>query len=137
MTEGMNQPTTAELLDALERRFAGVRARLGQNGAHGGVHWEFPTEGGSEAVTPQALKVRLELAGLSKASFSTVFSVPLDRLHAWLAGSEAVPPWVVPSIRMYELLSSQERRVLLRGTGARGGNNRKGNAHPFARIDEL
>ena len=78
----------------------------------------------------------MELAGLTKATLSTVFGVPPDRLDEWLAGSVPVPPWVLPAIRLFEMLPASARKNVLRRPAERPGR-RAGNMHPFACIEEL
>ena len=127
--------TTAELLDELEQRLQATR-----NPANGGppertVHWSF-SNAGTDLTPPHILRIRMDLAGLTEASFSTAFGVPAGYVDEWLSGSAPVPPWVVPAIRMYEMLPSPARQKVVRAPVARAGN-RKGNSHPFARIEEL
>jgi hypothetical protein len=78
----------------------------------------------------------MELAGLSKGSFGTVFGVSPEVVDEWLSGSVPVPPWVLPAVRIYELLSASARQKLARTPAARAGK-RAGNMHPFACIEEL
>lgn len=127
--------STAELLDELEERVRSARA--GANGAdpERTVHWSFSVAGTGGAA-PHTLRIRMDLSGLTKASFSTAFGVPPERVEEWLSGSEPVPPWVVPAIRMYEMLPASARQKVLRMPAAQAGN-RTGNMHPFARIEEL
>jgi hypothetical protein len=78
----------------------------------------------------------MELAGLTKSSFSRAFGVSADRVQEWLSGAVPVPPWVVPAIRIYELLPGSARQTVLRIPAARVGNRAR-NMHPFARIEDL
>ena len=127
--------TTAELLDELEQRI--VAARTGANGTspQRTVHWSFSTAGG-ECTAPQMLRVRMELAGLTKSLFATTFGVMPECVDEWLSGSVAAPPWVVPAIRMYEMLSVPARQEVVRTPAARAGKRAR-NTHPFACIEEL
>ena len=127
--------TTAELLDELELRLSAVRTGGNGSAPSPTVHCSFSAAG--ECVTaPDILRVRMELAGLTKTSLSTVFGVPPDRLEEWLSGSVPEPAWVVPAIRLFEMLPASARQKVLRTTAARPGK-RTGNMHPFACIEEL
>jgi hypothetical protein len=127
--------TTAELLDELEQRLRQVRnGRDGDSPDHG-LHWNFSATGPAP-TSAHILRVRMDLAGLTKASFGTAFGVSPEVVESWLSQASPVPPWVLPAIRMYEMLSSAARQKVLRTPASRAGN-RSGNTHPFARIEEL
>lgn len=112
-----------------------VGADSANNGPADTVHWTFSVAR-ADPVTPQKLRVRLDLAGLTKAEFATVFDVPVASVQDWLTGARPIPSWVLPSIRVFELLSPAERSRLLKNPAARtaGGT---ANLHPFARIEDL
>jgi hypothetical protein len=131
----LDRLTTAQLLDELELRLQA--ARTGANGAapEHTIHWRF-SAAGEGATAPHILRVRMELAGLNKGSFATAFGVAPESVEEWLAGSVPVPAWVLPAIRMYEMLSASARQKVLRTPAARAGK-RPGNTHPFACIEEL
>ena len=127
--------TTAELLDELEQRLRDARNGVGGAEPQHGLHWRFSATGPAP-TSAHILRVRLDLAGLSKAAFASAFSVPAEAVEEWLSGASPVPPWVVPAIRVYEMLPDGARRKLLRTRGSQAGS-RSGNSHPFARIEEL
>src|SRR5688572_27919026 len=127
--------TTAELLDELEDRLRTSKAPGEGSPPERKVHWSF-SAAGTGLTPPHILRIRMDLAGLTDATFSTAFGVPPEYVNEWLAGSSAVPPWVIPAIRMYEMLSGPARQKVVRTPVARAGN-RSGNTHPFARIEEL
>lgn len=126
--------TTAELLDELEQRLAAIRNGAGGTAPDHGLHWRFSATG-TVPESAHIVRVRMELAGLTRNSFSTAFGVPADVVEAWLSEAAPVPSWVLPAIRMYEMLSAGARHKLLKAPAARAGN--RSNPHPFARIEEL
>jgi hypothetical protein len=132
---GLKSLTTAELLDELEHRLLASRTAANGTGPEHKVHCSFSADG-EGAAAPHILRVRMELAGLAKGSFSTAFGTSADVVESWLDGTAPVPAWVIPAIRMYEMLSDSERQKVLRTPAARAGK-RTGNTHPFACIEEL
>jgi hypothetical protein len=127
--------TTAELLDELEQRLRSVGNGAGGKPADHGLHWKFSATGPAP-TSAHILRIRMDLAGLTKGSFSTAFGVPADVVEEWLSERSPVPPWVLPALRVYEMLPVGARQKVLRTPAARAGN-RSENTHPFARIEEL
>jgi hypothetical protein len=127
--------TTAELLDELEQRLRTRRSGDGGAAPDHGLHWNFSASG-TAPTSAHILRVRMDLAGLTKASFSAAFGVPAAAVEDWLAAASPVPPWVLPAIRVYEMLSAAERQRVLRAPPSAAGRRSK-NTHPFARIEEL
>jgi hypothetical protein len=101
----------------------------------GDVHCSFPVLP-SGSLTPEALRVQMDYAGLTKTKFAEVFCIPPELVQDWLAGERSVPGWVLPSVHIFELLTPSERK---RFTGACSARSRRNPAkiHPFARIEEL
>ena len=137
--------TTPEMLDALAERVRDLRAELeaARNGSvappqparTGDVHCCFPVSG-NRALTPEALRVRMEYAGLSRTGFSEVFGIPLEMVQEWLSGERPIPDWVLTAIHIFELLTPSERRRLARRPAGKSTRN-PAKMHPFARIEEL
>lgn len=144
--------TTPQLLDALASGVGALADRVRflsaeleaakraspavpQTAAGDDVHCSFPVSQTS-ALTPDALRVRMEYAGLTKASFAEVFGISLEMVHDWLSGGRLIPAWVLPSIHIFELLTPLERRRFMAPPTLRSGRN-PGKIHPFARIEEL
>jgi hypothetical protein len=99
------------------------------------VHWSFP--GSTAAPTqPEELGRQMERAGLTAADFAEIFRMPLEGLQDWLTGSRPIPPWVVPVLRILELVSPMARRKLLnRPTPELQDSQSK--RHPFSRVEDL
>ena len=133
---------TAELLDALDLHMDELRARIAaltaelQAAKTNGVHYGFPAVA-AEKTAPDRLRVRMDYAGLTKASFSLVFGVPVDVVQSWLDGQEPIPAWVISSIHVFELLSPAQRKRFLRPGVARAAGGNPAKVHPFSRIEEL
>lgn len=126
--------TTSELLDELEQRLRGAQTGVNGTGPEHTIHWNFSASGG--ATPPDILRIRMDLAGLTRASFSTAFGISPESVEEWLSGGAPIPAWVIPAIRVYEMLSASAREKLLRTRSARAGG-RSRNTHPFACIEEL
>jgi hypothetical protein len=126
--------TTVELLEAMDAGVAALRSRIEMLTAlTAGLQADA---GASAPLDGKALRVRLDLAGLSKAQFAGFFGLPVSSVESWLAGERPIPSWVVPSIHMLELLTPAARRSLMKSPPPRNGT-RPVNRHPFARIEEL
>jgi hypothetical protein len=148
----MEALTTSELLDALTSGVGALADRIRalsaeveaakraapsvqQPSAAGDVHCSFPAlQPGS--LTPDALRVQMDYAGLTKTKFAEVFGIPLELVQDWLSGQRSVPAWVLPSVHIFELLTPSERRRFTSAPAARSGRN-PAKVHPFARIEEL
>ncbi len=120
------QPTTEEMLDALEAAIAAARLRNG--------HSAPPPEPG--VIDPAGLRTEMENAGVSAGDLVSVLGVPQKELNAWLSGHAAVPYWVPAAIRLLALLKAPARRKALNGAPA-GATARPARTHPFTRIEEL
>jgi transcriptional regulator with XRE-family HTH domain len=84
------------------------------------------------------MRVLLQLAGWTQSAFAEKFQVPVDAVRDWLSGERGVPVWVLPVLRMLEQLTpAMQQQAFRRRAQAAAGTNRKRNAHPFARIEEL
>ena len=134
---------TAELLDALDLHMTELRARISalteelQRAKTPGVHYGFPAVAAQETA-PDQLRVEMDYAGLTKASFAAVFGVPIEAVQCWLTGQEPIPAWVISSIHLFELLSAAQRNRFLRPGAVRpAGAANPAKAHPFSRIEEL
>jgi hypothetical protein len=123
--EDDSERTTLDLLQAVE-------ARLGALGVAVAAASQIPPA----ALSAEALRVRMELAGLTKATFSSIFGVPEAFTREMLEGARPIPSWVPVVIRMFQLLNPAQQRQLLQPQTATAGK-RRGNAHPFSRIEEL
>lgn len=131
----LDRLTTADLLDELEQRLSQARAGRDGTAPNHGLHWKFSAAGPAPA-SAQILRARMDLAGLTKSSFAAAFGIPVEVVEEWLSQETPVPPWVLPAIRVFELLSDPARQQVLRSPAARAGK-RLENKHPFARIEEL
>ena len=133
---------TAELLDALGLHMEDLRARIAALSAElqaaktNGVHYDFPAVA-AEKTAPERLRVQMDYAGLTKASFASVFGVPIGVVQSWLEGQEPIPAWVISSIHAFELLSPAQRKRFLRPGAARTAGKNPAKVHPFSRIEEL
>jgi hypothetical protein len=131
---------TAELLEALDLHMDELRGRIAaltaelQAAKRADVHYSFPAAAVNTA--PERLRVQMDYAGLTKASFASIFGVPVGMVQNWLAGQEPIPAWVISSVHIFELLSTAQRKRFLRPSAARGGKN-PAKVHPFSRIEEL
>jgi hypothetical protein len=135
--------TTLQLLDEFEARIAELRARaenatsvrpVAEAGNNGKLHWESPPP---DLTAAHRMRVEMGLAGLSKTAFASVFQVPVSSVQEWMAGDAPIPEWVLPSLRIFELLTpALQQQVVKRPLPpVRVGGRR--NAHPFSRIEEL
>jgi hypothetical protein len=136
-------PGPLELLDALDVSVAELRARL--EAFKNGTIYQAPcaTGNGNGAhrhtnpqLSPERLRISMELAGLDRATISTVFGVSSETIGEWLSGKRPIPSWVLPSIRILELLTPAARRNFIRNPAVRAGR-KSVNSHPFSHIDEL
>ena len=133
---------TAELLDALDLHMEELRARIAaltaelQSAKKADVQFSFPAVA-AEQTAPEQLRVRMDYAGLTTASFAVVFGVPVGVLQSWLEGQEPIPPWVISTVHVFELLSPDQRRRFLRPGAARTAGRNPAKVHPFSRIEEL
>jgi hypothetical protein len=116
---------TLELLDALD-------ARLGPLGAAIAAARQIPPA----ALSSDALRVRMDLAGLTKATFSSIFGISEGFVREMLDGTRPIPSWAPVCIRMFQLLTPTQQRQLLQPQTAQTGRKRS-NAHPFSRIEDL
>jgi hypothetical protein len=147
----MEDLTTPELLDALASEVGslaekvralsgeleaakGTASEVQQPGANDDVHCSFPVSPCS-ALTPEALRVQMNYAGLTKATFAEVFGIAQETVEQWLSGEGSIPAWVLRSVHIFELLSPSERKRFMRPTNGSCRNPAK--THPFARIEEL
>ena len=132
--------STAELLDHLEARIQALResatTRARQSAEPAAIHWEIPVAS-PDPATAHEMRVLLQLAGWTQSAFAEKFHVPLDTVRDWLSGERGVPVWVLPVLRMLEQLTPAMQQQAFRRRAQPAGTNRKRNAHPFARIEEL
>jgi hypothetical protein len=132
---------TAELLDALDLRMQQLRCRVAalmtelQAAKRVDVHFSIPAVAAA-SIAPDRLRVQMNYAGLTKASFATVFGVPVDTVQGWLEGQEPIPAWVISSVHIFELLSTTQKTRFLRASAVRSTKN-PAKVHPFSRIEEL
>jgi DNA-binding transcriptional regulator YiaG len=126
--------TTVELLEAMDASVAALLSRIEALSAlTAGMQAD---NGASAPLDGPALRVRLDLAGLSKTEFAAFFGIPVASVQSWLNDERPTPSWVLPSIHMLELLTPAARRSLMKSPPPRNGN-KPVNRHPFSRIDEL
>lgn len=115
--------TTLEMLDALEAGLADLRSRNGHSAA-----------GGHGAMTPAAVAVEVEKAGIAPGELARVLGVSRQEIEEWVAGRNPVPSWVPAAFRILALLTPSARRTLLQRASPARQSNR---SHPFSRIEEL
>jgi hypothetical protein len=142
--------TTPELLDILASRVRSLTARVRALSAEleatkgaavpvqpypdDDVHCSFPVSP-CPALTPDALRVQMHYAGLTKATFAEVFGIAQGTVEQWLNGEGSIPAWVLRSVHIFELLTPSERKRFMCPPNGSGRNPAK--THPFARIEEL
>jgi hypothetical protein len=150
LSRNMEGLTTPELLDLLVSRVgslaARVRALSAELEAAGGrapsvqvcadddVHCSFPVSA-CTALTPEALRVQMQYAGLTKATFAEVFGIAQETVEQWLNGEGSIPAWVLRSVHIFELLTPSERKRFM--CPPNGSCRNPAKTHPFARIEEL
>jgi hypothetical protein len=146
----MEGPTTSELLEILASRVSSLAAKVRalsaeleaskgagpsvQPSVNGDVHCSFPVSSCS-ALTPEALRVQMQYAGLTKATFAEVFGIAQETVEQWLNGEGSIPAWVLRSVHIFELLTPSERKRFMCPPNGSARNPAK--THPFARIEEL
>jgi len=110
------------------------------------VHWSFPVEEESNR-RPETLRRHMEKAGLAGDELAGALGVPVAALNGWLSGNVPVPAWVLPSVRVLELVTPSAR-LEARGTLSTNAvqeavparktvSSQPGYRHPFSRIEEL
>ena len=146
----MEGPTTSELLDIVASRVSSLAAKVRalsaeleasrgtdpsvQPSVNGDVHCSFPVSS-CAALTPEALRVQMQYAGLTKTTFAEVFGIAQETVEQWLNGEGSIPAWVLRSVHIFELLTPSERKRFMRPLNGSVRNPAK--THPFARIEEL
>jgi hypothetical protein len=87
--------------------------------------------------------------GLSVEDLARIFRVSTRSARSWTTGGTRVPNWLMPALRMYDLLSPAARHMALESLvrdGVTAGSSRPAapnqphanvHRHPFARIEEL
>ena len=146
----MEGQTTPELLDILASRVGSLAAKVRTLSAeldavrgtapsvqpygNHDVHCSFPVSP-CPALTPEALRVQMQYAGLTKATFAEVFGIAQETVERWLNGEGSIPAWVLRSVHIFELLTPSERKRFM--CPPNGSYRNPAKTHPFARIEEL
>ena len=56
-----------------------------------------------DRLTAAQFRTGLNDAGMNAGAFARIFGVQMKRADAWAAGTEDIPPWVAPVLRMLRL----------------------------------
>jgi hypothetical protein len=150
LSRNMEGLTTPEMLDLLASRVGSLAAKVralsaeldasrGTNStvqphANDDVHCSFPVSP-CAALTPEALRIQMQYAGLTKATFAEVFGIAQETVEQWLNGEGSIPAWVLRSVHIFELLTPSERKRFM--CPPNGSYRNPAKTHPFARIEEL
>jgi DNA-binding transcriptional regulator YiaG len=137
--------TTLELLDALEKSIARNRADRSTTAASAAVAVVVPAAVAPSFVHPEALRARIEKAGVSTEEFAAIFGVNPMALRGWLEVGGQVPAWVQPALQMLEALGPAARRRIFHLAASAPPEPKpravqtaiQTKSHPFSRIEDL